>query len=142
MRKWFESVSPDSVKHALGWLFGNPVFQAERDPDKRPFVDAGIAREEDKMGFRLAFMGWDGSTIQNGFLSRVKDTYGKWQNPDKATAWGKIQAALAALTGEEQRAVGTLLVEGDRRSKAYKSLAKAMLNPTIAAAKLYTLQMQ
>ena len=134
-RKWFESIAPDSVKNAMGWLFGNPVFQAERDAHKQPFVEAGISREEDKIGFQLAFMGGDGTTKDSSLWSRVKDTYGRWQNPDKATAWGRIQAANAALSGAEQRAVSTLLVEGDRKSRVYAGLDKAMTNKTIAAAK-------
>ncbi len=134
-RKWFESVAPDSVKNAMGWLFANPVYQAERDANKQPFVDAGIAREEDKIGFQLAFMGWDGTTKDSSLWSRIKDTYGNWQNPDKATAWGRIQAANAALSGVEQRAISTFLVEGDRQSRVYAGLDKAMTNPRIAAAK-------
>ena len=134
-RRWFESVAPDSVKNAMGWLFANPVYQAERDAHKQPFVEAGIQREEDKIGFQLAFMGWDGSTKESSFAGRLKDTFGKWQNPDKATAWGKIQANNAALSGVEQRAVNALLVEGDRQSRVYAGLEKAMMNPRIAAAK-------
>ena len=134
-RQWFERVAPDSVKNAAGWLFGTPVNQADLDPNKRPFVDAGIQREEDNIGFQLRFMGWDGQTNPSTFIGRFKDTFGRWNNADKSTAWGRVQSANAELSAAQQDAVNVLLVEGDRRSKVYTSLEKAMANPTIAAAK-------
>jgi hypothetical protein len=136
LRQNFETITPDPVKDAMGWLFGNPVFQAERDPDKRAFVDAGIAREENKIGFDLRFMGWDGhSDKKSTFLSRLKSTYTQWGDSDKSTAWGRIQDQNRKLSSADQQAVNVLLVEGDRRSKVYITLEKALLNKTVAAAK-------
>jgi GGDEF domain-containing protein len=132
---WFDRIAPDQVKAAVGWFARNPVFEGEKDANKQPFVEAGIKREEDKVGFQLRMMKWDGTFGASTFAVRVKDTYGKWSNSDPSTAWGRVQAGYAKLTRAEQTAVNAILVQGDQRFMDYKTLDGALKNPRIAMLK-------
>ena len=133
--QWFDRVLPESVKNTISYLFRTPVNQAAVDPDKQPFVDAALEREETKIGFNLALKGWDGKTKSTTFFGRMKEAVTQWENHDKATAWGRIQDEFVKLSREQQDAVNTLLDQGDYRYTVYKTIDGALKNKQIAMRK-------
>lgn len=130
---------------ALNYLFSTPVFHAERDARKRKdgeigvkdFTDAGISRAENNMETQLDLMGYDGpSGVKPTLLQRAKEGLTTWESSDTTTEWGRVEKEVRSkLAPEQQAAVDILQREGDVNNKVYETLADAMKNSRVAAAK-------
>lgn len=134
-RSWgfMQDALPENVKAAFGWFFMNPVFQAERDPAKRPFVEAGETRELNRMQIMLDFLGFNpGQEDKRSAAKKTWDFVTSWQNGQVSTDWEDLNQRMFALTKAQKKALDFLVAEGDAMGSEYDSLAQARLNPRIA----------
>ena len=134
-RSWgfMQDLLPENVKAAFGWFFMNPVFQAERDPAKRPFVEAGETRELNRMQIMLDFLGFNpGQGDKRSAAKKTWDFVTSWQNGQVSTDWEDLNQRMFALTKAQKKALDFLVAEGDAMGSEYDSLAQARLNPRIA----------
>jgi N12 class adenine-specific DNA methylase len=128
-----QDISPDFVKDALGWFFMNPVFQAERDPAKRRFVEAGEDREINRMEIILDFLGYQPGEADNRSMGKkALDFFTKWQASTNSTDWEKMNQRFFDLSERQKKALDAIFVEGDAMGSEYASLAQARMNPRLA----------
>lgn len=134
-RSWafMQDALPENVKAAFGWFFMNPVFQAERDPAKLPFVDAGEARENNRMQIFLDFLGYrPGQDDTRSAGKKAWQFLTSWQNGQVSTEWEDLNQRMFALSKAQKKALDFIFAEGDAMGSEYASLAQARTNPRIA----------
>jgi len=120
--KGVSEMTPQAVQEAVGYFFANPVFQAERDPDKQPFVKSGLEREQNKVDLLLKMFGWDGSKEKAPkLMERLTRTFTRWQNDDITTSWGRIMDSFQKLSAKDRKGVDWLLYRGDADGVSYKT---------------------
>lgn len=146
--KTFKETFPRAAD-AMGWLFNIPTFQGERDARSRKadevsikdFVDTGINRANNNMEFQLEMQAWDGLDPNKprkapSFWQRMKEGITTWEATDTTTEWGRIEKDVRENLDQKQRdALDVMQREGDINNEVYSSLAQAMKNRRIAAAK-------
>lgn len=121
-KQWIEDVTPQNIRNGAGSFLRNPIFEAEADEKKRPFVQAGILREKTKLDYLLRFLGWDGPAVKvPGVMERLKKTYSQWETSDRTTEWGRITDTCQKLSEADRKSVDLLLYRGDLLGKVYKT---------------------
>jgi N12 class adenine-specific DNA methylase len=105
LKRWIEDVTPQNMRNGAATFLRNPVFEAEADDKKKPFVETGVKREETKLDYLLRFLGWDGPAAKApNVMERLKKTYTQWESSDRTTEWGRITDAFQKLTPGTGRA--------------------------------------
>ncbi len=135
LERLLSEAAPPAVSRGIAFLFRNPVFEAEKDPRKKPFVEAGTQREEDRMSVRLRFMDYHGPGERKSVVAQLKNYLGTWRaEGDPRTSWGLLQQAWSRMDKAQRAAFDTMIVEGDYNGRAYTTLPRANQNPRIRAA--------
>lgn len=133
------------VSDAMGAIFSTPEFEAERDAKNRKsgevgktdFVRVGEERQMNNMETLLSLMGYDGPNADKpGLYDRLKKNFTEWESTDTSTEYGQIERDVRTKLDKQQQAnLDLLQSEGDVNGVVYASLAEAMKNKRIAAAK-------
>jgi len=127
LARWVKDVTPQNIRNGVANILRNPVFEAEADENKRPFVQTGIMREQLKLDYMLKFFGWDGfesdyEPTLTTVRERLKKAFTTLQNSsDHTTKWGRIMDAHQKLTPADRKGVDLLLNRGDLMGKVYKT---------------------
>ena len=129
-----ESESYPQIARGMAYLFRNPVFEADKDPRKEPFVATGIERDTDRMETILRFRSYHGSGPRETLPQQLKNYFTTWGHHDSRTAWGDLQQRFSSLPQGQRDALDTLMVEGDANARSYTTLPRANLNPRIRSA--------
>lgn len=123
LKKSVDEMTPQNIRNGAAHFLRNPVFEAETDTNKRPFVEAGLHREETKLDYLLRFLGWDGPAAKApNVMERLKKTYTQWGNSDRTTAWGRIADEYQKLSAADRKGVDLLLYRGDVDGKVFRGM--------------------
>lgn len=133
LKRWVEDVTPQNIRNGAATFLRNPVFEAEADDNKKPFVETGVKREETKLDYLLRFLGWDGPAAKApGVMERLKKTYSQWESSDRTTEWGRITDTFQKLTAVDRTGVDLLLYRGDVVGKVFKTFEMVQSDPKTA----------
>lgn len=136
LKGMIENITPQSIVNGAASFLRNPIFEAEADENKRPFVENGVKREETKLEYLLRFLGWEGQSAKNpNIMERLKKTYSQWESGDRTTEWGRITDEYQKLPAADRKGVDWLLYQGDMQGRVFKDLETALKDPRVAPGK-------
>jgi N12 class adenine-specific DNA methylase len=136
LKGMIENVTPQSIMNGAASFLRNPIFEAEADENKKPFVENGVKREQTKLDYLLRFLGWDGPSADNpNIMERLKKTYSQWESGDRTTGWGRITDGYQKLSAADRKGVDWLLYQGDMQGRVFKDFETAVKDPRVSKGK-------